>query len=141
MDFSTMRKKVDSNEYRSIEDLKKDINLIADNAMSYNKPNTVYYLAAQKLTTLIKFYFSEPHLEYLRYSLPFGNEIPHELMSLKPKAPIRSVVSTMKRDSKSDSIRAAIFDKVDAKTVLKQNSTANGVSCLEEAFKLVNQSV
>jgi hypothetical protein len=128
MDFATMRKKVDGNEYLNIEELKKDMNLVVENAMSYNKPNTVYYLAAQKLQSVMKYYFGENYLEYLRYTLPFGSEIPHEIMGLKPKVPIRTVAPTSKRDPKIESLRAAITDKVDAKTVLKQNSATNRVS-------------
>ncbi|KAI6182584.1 Bromodomain-containing protein 7 [Aphelenchoides bicaudatus] len=125
MDFSTMRKKVDGNEYSNIEELKKDMSLIFENAISYNKPSTIYYLAAQKLQSVIKYYFSEHYLEYLRYSLPFGNEIPHEIMGLKPKVPIRTIAPSTKRDPKIDSFRAAITDKADVKTVLKQNSATN----------------
>jgi hypothetical protein len=128
MDFSTMRKKVDTNEYANIEELKTDVSLVADNAMAYNKPNTIYYLAAQKLQPVIRYYFSEQYLEYLRYTLPFGNEIPHEQMGLKPKVSIRSVASSNKKDPKIEQLKSAISDKSDLKTVLKQNSTANRVS-------------
>jgi hypothetical protein len=123
VDFSTMRKKVDLDEYKHIDDLKKDVVLIGDNCMAYNKPNTVYYLAAQKLKMITGYYFSESYLEYVRYMLPFGNQVPHDLLGLKPKAPIRTVASSAKKDPKAENLKAAICDKIDAKTVLKQTSS------------------
>ncbi|KAI6178399.1 Bromodomain protein [Aphelenchoides besseyi] len=115
MDFSAMRRKVDNNEYKHIEEMRTDVQLIGENAMSYNKPNTVYYLAAQKLLTVAKYYFSEAYLEYLRYALPFGNEVPHEILGLQPKVPIRSSGAN-RRDAKLESLRNAINDKADAKS-------------------------
>lgn len=78
MDFTTIRGKIERNEYGHIDEFHYDVNLIGENAITYNQPNTVYYLAAQKLSTLIKYYMSEQFLEYIRYSAPFGKEIPIE---------------------------------------------------------------
>jgi hypothetical protein len=55
-------------------------------------------------------------------------------MGLKPKVPIRTVAPTTKKDPKHESIRAAITDKVDVKTVLKQNSATNRVSSFVMEF-------
>ncbi|KAI6203087.1 hypothetical protein M3Y94_00516100 [Aphelenchoides besseyi] len=131
MDFSAMRRKVDNNEYKHIEEMRTDVQLIGENAMSYNKPNTVYYLAAQKLLTVAKYYFSEAYLEYLRYALPFGNEVPHEILGLKPKVPIRSN-GAHRRDAKLESLRNAINDKADAKSVLKQSNSSHRSKLTEQ---------
>ncbi|KAI6241214.1 Bromodomain protein [Aphelenchoides fujianensis] len=125
MDFSAMQKKLDRDEYASIEDLRKDVQLIAENAMAYNKPNTVYYLAAQKLLAVAKYYFSEAFLEYLRYHLPYGNEIPHEVLGLKPKVAVRSTAHVHKRDPKLEALRNAISDKADPKALLSQADAAH----------------
>lgn len=127
MDFSTMRKKVDANEYENIEALRKDVQLIVENAMSYNKPSTVYYLAAQKLQVIARHYFSDAYLEYLRYHLPFGNEVPPELMGLKPK-PTRSVAATTPKDTKIGALRNAIADHTDAKFILRHTNAQRRVS-------------
>lgn len=49
MDFSTMKMKIDQNHYETLLEFKSDVKLICDNAMKYNRPETVYYKAADKL--------------------------------------------------------------------------------------------
>ncbi|XP_044150058.1 bromodomain-containing protein 9 isoform X6 [Bufo gargarizans] len=49
MDFSTMKDKIAANEYKSITEFKGDFKLMCDNAMTYNRPETVYYKLAKKL--------------------------------------------------------------------------------------------
>ncbi|KAJ8415828.1 hypothetical protein AAFF_G00403850 [Aldrovandia affinis] len=49
MDFSTMKDKITSNEYKTVTEFKADFKLMCDNAMMYNRPETVYYKAAKKL--------------------------------------------------------------------------------------------
>ncbi|KAE8296651.1 Bromodomain-containing protein 1 [Larimichthys crocea] len=49
MDFSTMRKRIDAHEYKSLEDFEDDFNLIIDNCMSYNAKDTFFYRAAQRM--------------------------------------------------------------------------------------------
>lgn len=49
MDFSTMKDKIDANDYKTITEFKADFKLMCDNAMVYNRPETVYYKAAKKL--------------------------------------------------------------------------------------------
>uniref|UniRef100_A0A3B1KH23 Bromodomain-containing protein 9 n=1 Tax=Astyanax mexicanus TaxID=7994 RepID=A0A3B1KH23_ASTMX len=49
MDFSTMKDKITTNEYKTVTEFKGDFKLMCDNAMVYNRPETVYYKAAKKL--------------------------------------------------------------------------------------------
>uniref|UniRef100_A0A8C7JRZ1 Bromodomain-containing protein 9 n=1 Tax=Oncorhynchus kisutch TaxID=8019 RepID=A0A8C7JRZ1_ONCKI len=49
MDFSTMNDKITDNEYKTVTEFKADFKLMCDNAMVYNRPETVYYKAAKKL--------------------------------------------------------------------------------------------
>ncbi|XP_019729201.1 bromodomain-containing protein 9 isoform X2 [Hippocampus comes] len=49
MDFSTMKDKITNNEYNTVTEFKADFKLMCDNAMVYNRPETVYYKAAKKL--------------------------------------------------------------------------------------------
>lgn len=51
MDFSTMRMKIDDNEYTSLTDFAADFKLMCDNAIKYNHSDTVYHKAAKKLLT------------------------------------------------------------------------------------------
>uniref|UniRef100_A0AC34F523 Bromo domain-containing protein n=1 Tax=Panagrolaimus sp. ES5 TaxID=591445 RepID=A0AC34F523_9BILA len=85
MNFLTIRQKLSANEYTKLEEIKDDFLLICDNAMLYNNPHTVYYVAAQKLQALTKYYFSEDYLEYLRYTLPFGRDLERQILGLPEK--------------------------------------------------------
>lgn len=49
MDFTTMRSKVESNEYSSLNEMEHDFDLIVTNCTFYNDPETIYYKAAMKL--------------------------------------------------------------------------------------------
>ncbi|XP_046527248.1 bromodomain-containing protein 9 isoform X3 [Equus quagga] len=49
MDFGTMKDKIVANEYKSVTEFKADFKLMCDNAMTYNRPDTVYYKLAKKL--------------------------------------------------------------------------------------------
>lgn len=49
MDFSTMRKRIDAHDYRSLEEFEADFNLIISNCMTYNAKETFFYKAAQRM--------------------------------------------------------------------------------------------
>ncbi|KYO48469.1 bromodomain-containing protein 9 isoform D [Alligator mississippiensis] len=49
MDFGTMKEKIAGNEYKSVTEFKADFKLMCDNAMTYNRPDTVYYKLAKKI--------------------------------------------------------------------------------------------
>ncbi|PIO77321.1 Bromodomain protein [Teladorsagia circumcincta] len=86
MDFSTMRQKIEDNAYETISEMKTDAELIVSNALTYNNPNTVYHLAATRLSSIVKYYFSEQYLRYIFHTLPFANQIPLEKAGLAPLA-------------------------------------------------------
>lgn len=82
--------------------------------MIYNQPSTVYYIAAQKLSALAKYYFSEQYLMYLRHSVPFGNDVPLEKLGITPKPKER-----IKVEPKKNPARNAIIDNMNAAAILK----------------------
>ncbi|KAH9502628.1 Bromodomain containing protein 7 [Bulinus truncatus] len=49
MDFSTIAAKIESNEYSNVMEFKKDFILMCNNAMTYNRPDTIYYKEAKRL--------------------------------------------------------------------------------------------
>ncbi|XP_059146220.1 bromodomain-containing protein 7-like isoform X2 [Physella acuta] len=49
MDFSTMAAKIEACEYSNVMDFKKDFILMCNNAMTYNRPDTIYYKEAKRL--------------------------------------------------------------------------------------------
>ncbi|XP_044279258.1 bromodomain-containing protein 1 isoform X2 [Varanus komodoensis] len=49
MDFSTMRKRLDTQGYKNLSEFEEDFNLIIDNCMKYNAKDTIFYRAAVRL--------------------------------------------------------------------------------------------
>ncbi|XP_030627245.1 bromodomain-containing protein 1 [Chanos chanos] len=49
MDFSTMRKRIDAQAYRNLDEFEADFNLIISNCMKYNAKDTYFYRAAVRL--------------------------------------------------------------------------------------------
>lgn len=49
MDFSTMRKRVEAQGYRNLDEFEDDFNLIVSNCMKYNSKDTIFYRAALRL--------------------------------------------------------------------------------------------
>uniref|UniRef100_A0A0R3QAI9 Bromo domain-containing protein n=1 Tax=Brugia timori TaxID=42155 RepID=A0A0R3QAI9_9BILA len=111
MDFATIRQKIDRDDYPDITTFKKDAELIVHNAMDYNSPGTVYYIAAQKMDLIVQFYFSEPYLRYLFHTLPFSKEIPLEKLGLTLKTKARPL-------PKAD-YKTAVVDDATPSTVLE----------------------
>lgn len=49
MDFSTMRKRIDAQGYKNLDEFEADFNLIVSNCMKYNAKDTCFYRAAVRL--------------------------------------------------------------------------------------------
>lgn len=49
MDLSTIGKNITTGHYRNLGDFKADVKLMCDNAMKYNRVETIYYKSANKL--------------------------------------------------------------------------------------------
>ncbi|XP_043101385.1 bromodomain-containing protein 7 [Puntigrus tetrazona] len=71
MDFSTMKEKVKKEHYQSLEELKLDFKVMCENAMIYNKPETIYYKAAKKLLHSGMKILSTERLDSLKQSIEF----------------------------------------------------------------------
>nr|XP_033774109.1 bromodomain and PHD finger-containing protein 3 isoform X4 [Geotrypetes seraphini] len=52
MDFSTMRQKLESHLYQTLDDFEEDFNLIVINCMKYNTKDTIFHRAAVRLRDL-----------------------------------------------------------------------------------------
>ncbi|KAG5271775.1 hypothetical protein AALO_G00183870 [Alosa alosa] len=75
MDFSTMKDKVTENEYKTVTEFKADFKLMCDNAMLYNRPETVYYKAAKKLLHTGFKMMSKERLLTLKRSMSFMHDM------------------------------------------------------------------
>ncbi|CAI2179828.1 546_t:CDS:10 [Funneliformis geosporum] len=69
MDLGTMRRKVENNEYPSIDAFKDDLAIICNNCKTYNAPETLYYKSAEKLWA-----FGEKSIERERDSILLEEE-------------------------------------------------------------------
>ncbi|XP_049906029.1 bromodomain-containing protein 7 isoform X1 [Epinephelus moara] len=71
MDFSSMKDKVKKECYQSLDELKADFRIMCENAMIYNKPETIYHKAARKLLHSGMKILSQERLESLKQSIEF----------------------------------------------------------------------
>ncbi|XP_047584881.1 bromodomain-containing protein 9 isoform X3 [Lutra lutra] len=75
MDFGTMKDKIGANEYKSVTEFKADFKLMCDNAMTYNRPDTVYYKLAKKILHAGFKMMSKERLLALKRSAPFMQDV------------------------------------------------------------------
>lgn len=75
MDFSTIKEKVKKEQYQSLEELKLDFRVMCENAMIYNKPETIYYKAAKKLLHSGMKILSKERLDSLKQSIEFMSSL------------------------------------------------------------------
>ncbi|XP_036267115.1 bromodomain-containing protein 9 isoform X4 [Pipistrellus kuhlii] len=75
MDFGTMKDKIMANEYKSVTEFKADFKLMCDNAMTYNRPDTVYYKLAKKILHAGFKMMSKERLLALKRSMSFMQDM------------------------------------------------------------------
>ncbi|XP_022437012.1 bromodomain-containing protein 9 isoform X3 [Delphinapterus leucas] len=99
MDFGTMRDKIVANEYKSVTEFKADFKLMCDNAMTYNRPDTVYYKLAKKILHAGFKMMSKAALlgnEDTAVEEPVPEVVPVQVETAKKsKRPSREVISCM----------------------------------------------
>ncbi|XP_066906465.1 bromodomain-containing protein 7 [Halyomorpha halys] len=78
MDFSTMRQKIDDNAYCNLNAYISDLRLMCNNAMIYNRPDTMYYKAAKRLLHAGLKILSCEKLRQLAVTFPIINQVPSE---------------------------------------------------------------
>jgi len=78
MDFSTIKQKIDDNNYQNLQEFVDDFKLMCDNAMTYNHPDTIYYKAAKKLLHVGLKMVTPDKLRQLRPVLMYMNDITKE---------------------------------------------------------------
>ncbi|KAJ4947454.1 hypothetical protein JOQ06_009489 [Pogonophryne albipinna] len=71
MDFSTIKEKVKKEYYQSLDEIKVDFKIMCENAMIYNKPETIFHRAARKLLHSGMKILSQERLESLKQSITF----------------------------------------------------------------------
>ncbi|GIY02128.1 hypothetical protein CDAR_229952 [Caerostris darwini] len=71
MDFSTITKKIDDRDYKSVSEFKSDMKLMCDNATTYNRPDTIYYKSARKLWHATQRLINREQLASLKRTFPY----------------------------------------------------------------------
>lgn len=80
MDFSTIKQKIDDNNYQNLKEFTDDFKLMCDNATTYNHPDTIYYKAAKKLLHVGFKMVTHEKLRQLRPVLTYMQDLtPEEL--------------------------------------------------------------
>lgn len=113
MDFSTMKKKIDDREFSNVLEFKADLKLMCDNAMLYNRSDTVYYKAARKLWHLGDKLLTRDQLLLLRKNLPYISELGAKELGFDPDE--ESDDAYVKEEIVSDSCSLALQDLKKAK--------------------------
>ncbi|CAJ0584178.1 unnamed protein product, partial [Mesorhabditis spiculigera] len=130
MDFSAIRQKIEDDKYTTIPELRADAELIVSNALAYNHPNTVYHLAATRLSNIVRFFFSQQHLRYLYHMLPLARDIPLSQIGLTPLANEPKRVENKRR--------AALHDPKTAKELLQLIPPAHSMRMTTRVPELKN---
>lgn len=85
MDFSTMRKKIDDSDYACVNEFKEDLKLMCDNAMTYNRSDTVYFKSAKRMWYSGNKLMSKDQLLGLEGTLPFFVDLTSEELGFDVK--------------------------------------------------------
>lgn len=78
MDFSTIKQKIDDNNYQNLNEFIDDFKLMCNNATTYNHPDTIYYKAAKKLLHVGLKLVTPEKLRQLRPVLTYMHDISKE---------------------------------------------------------------
>ncbi|KAJ6829120.1 bromodomain-containing protein-like isoform X2 [Iris pallida] len=93
MDFATVREKLSSGSYASLEQFEKDVFLISSNAMCYNSQDTIYYRQARAIHELAK-----KNFENLRQESD-GDETEPKTVVRRGRPPSKNIKPTVVRAS------------------------------------------
>ncbi|KAL5021875.1 hypothetical protein ScPMuIL_001030 [Solemya velum] len=135
VDFSTMLTKIEAEEYHSVMDYKKDFELMCNNAMTYNRPDTIYYKEAKKLLYIGRKQMSKEKLMIMKRNLGFmGSITSDELGFDEPESEVSVVTNAIiekekeqKKKSKAKSNLSkfeAIPDNMTPEEILTQAQAA-----------------
>ncbi|BES99758.1 Bromodomain-containing protein [Nesidiocoris tenuis] len=103
MDFSTMKQKIEDDSYKTLPEYADDFKRMCDNAMTYNRSDSVYFKTAKKLLRGGMKLLSQEKVEKLAPYLKFIYDVPKEQLGfeIKVSRPFyeNQAVSPRKRDS------------------------------------------
>ncbi|KAL7402520.1 hypothetical protein ABVT39_016106 [Epinephelus coioides] len=128
MDFSTMRKRIDAHDYRSLEEFEADFNLIIFNCMKYNAKDTFFYRAGQRMQdhggAILR--RARREAERIGFDFPGGIHLP-EPPKLEPPPPFtweevdRLLTPTYRRLTPPEDQLKELLEKLDLSTAMKHS--------------------
>ncbi|XP_032378786.1 bromodomain-containing protein 1 isoform X2 [Etheostoma spectabile] len=128
MDFSTMRKRIDAHEYRSLEEFEADFDLIIFNCMKYNAKETFFYKAAQRMQdhggAILR--RARREAERIGFDFPSGLHLP-EAPKLETPPPFtwedvdRLLTPAYRRLTPLEDQLKALLEKLDLSTAMKHS--------------------
>ncbi|XP_056600564.1 bromodomain-containing protein 7 isoform X1 [Triplophysa dalaica] len=144
MDFCTIKEKVKKELYQSLEELKLDFKTMCENAMIYNKPDTIYYKAAKKLLHSGMKILSTERLDSLKQSIEFMANLQTSSQSTEDgedeggaSDPANKNSSVMDTSDNSQSPRVA---NKDTRSRGRKEEAQKAKKDLEEIKKLMEES-
>lgn len=116
MDFSTIRQKIDDNEYTSVSEFSDDFKLMCENAIRYNHSETVYHKAAKKLLHVgARLLQAENLMRSLRPLMTFMRELSSKELGFElPAASDNQDMDQHTMDSADEAVAAAVDEGINA---------------------------
>ncbi|XP_059191380.1 bromodomain-containing protein 1-like isoform X1 [Centropristis striata] len=128
MDFSTMRKRIDAYDYRSLEEFEADFDLIIFNCMKYNAKDTFFYKAGQRMQdhggAILR--RARREAERIGFDFPSGLHLP-EAPVLEPPPPFtwdevdRLLTPTYRQLTPLEVQLKELLEKLDLSTAMKHS--------------------
>ncbi|XP_030575262.1 bromodomain-containing protein 7 [Archocentrus centrarchus] len=142
MDFSTMKDKVKKECYQSLDELKVDFRIMCENAMIYNKPETIYHKAARKLLHSGMKILSQERLDSLKQSIDFMAGLdPSAKKTLKSEEqPSTSLDQNKERPAPTDSSERSQTPSTPRQDKDSKDEAAKAEKELEEIRKVIEES-
>ncbi|RXM34615.1 Bromodomain-containing protein 7 [Acipenser ruthenus] len=124
MDFSTIKEKIKADEYQSLEELRADFKTMCENAMTYNKPQTIYFKAAKKLLHSGTKILSQDRLQSLKQSIEFMADLENANKQKEKEQQQQEEEMDQKEDSALDQSKEPA-EPMDTDEVKTASATAN----------------
>ncbi|XP_076860902.1 bromodomain-containing protein 1 isoform X5 [Brachyhypopomus gauderio] len=142
MDFSTMRKRVDTQCYKNLNEFEADFNLIVSNCMTYNAKDTYFYRAAVRLRdqggALLR--RTRRHVEHVGFESDSGMHTP-KLPNIGASTPFswedvdRLLVPANRQHMSLDEQLKELLEKLDLTTAMKSSpSRSKRLKLLKKAI-------
>ncbi|XP_043922914.1 bromodomain-containing protein 1 isoform X4 [Protopterus annectens] len=149
MDFSTMRKRLAAQGYKSLDELEEDFNLIIDNCMKYNARGTPFFRAAKRLQDHGGVVLRQAQRECNRigYDYETGLHLPQPPKTEPPKLPswgeVDSVLNPENRKHMSlDEQLKELLEMFDLTCALKISISRNKrIQLLKKEIKNIRQRI